>query len=79
MNLRAALEATVGRRMLVRVWLFGMLLLGVIVLTVTAVDRVVIRPRMEANNASPGMLTVAAEHALEKHDDPAAMSKIANA
>ncbi len=51
MNFKGAIDATIGRRLVFRVVLFGIFLLGTILLTVGLVDRVIVRPRIGAGGA----------------------------
>jgi two-component system, OmpR family, sensor kinase len=69
MNLKGALDATIGRRLVFRVLLFGIFLLGAILLTVAAVDRLIVRPRMQ-NGGAPAMTRMLVLDALDHRADP---------
>jgi signal transduction histidine kinase len=69
MNLRGAIDATIGRRLVFRVLLFGIFMLGAIMLTVAAVDRLIVRPRMH-NGGAPALTRMIVADALNHRADP---------
>jgi signal transduction histidine kinase len=77
MNLKGAIDATIGRRLVFRVLLFGIFLLGAILLTVAAVDRLIIRPHMRDGGA-PAMTRMLVLDALDHRGDPEAFVKRLN-
>jgi len=73
MRFRAALEATLGRRLVFRVLLFGIFLLGAIMLTVGVIDRLIIRPRMQ-NGGGLALTRMLVEDALGHRAEPRVMA-----
>jgi two-component system, OmpR family, sensor kinase len=65
MNLKGAFDATIGRRLVFRVLLFGIFMLGAISITVGAVDRLIVRPRMQVGGA-PALTRMLVMQTLEQ-------------